>query len=237
VGRAHAAGVRVMISIGGGDQSGALAPLLGADQADAFVAALLDYVLAHELDGVDVDVEGSVPGTADYAPFVLKLGAALHARHRLISAALATWVANDVADGALESFDFINVMAYDHCGAWTDACEQSTYDAAVADLATFSGRVAADRLVLGVPFYAWCWGNCSADALSYAELLAAYPDAPAQDWIERDGAQLSYNGTATLMRKVELARAHGGVMIWELGHDAPGEASLLRAIVSQLRAP
>jgi hypothetical protein len=40
-----------------------------------------------------------------------------------------------------------------------------------------------------------------------------------------------YNGIPTMQRKAELARERaGGVMIWELGQDAAGDASLLTVL-------
>jgi chitinase len=162
VASAHAAGTRVMISIGGGDASGAVSAVL-ASHGGAYIDSLLAFMAAHDLDGLDVDVEGETPATAVYTDFVLAASEAVHGAGLTLSAAFPGWILSRVAPEALAAFDHVNVMAYDHCGGWTGACEQSTYDHARADLeaGTHAG-VPADKLVLGVPFYAWCWGSCAA---------------------------------------------------------------------------
>jgi chitinase len=236
VNAAHAAGTQVLISIGGAS-GGAVTALLAAGDGQAFADALAQYIEVHGFDGLDVDIEGEGATTAEYAAFVAAAGAALKPDGKLLTAALATWFAGDVADSALADFDFINLMSYDHCGPWTDACEQSTYAAALADLDHFTADrgIAPERMVLGVPFYAWCWGaSCPEEALTYGALLEQYPEAWQQDWIEGDGLALSYNGRQTILDKVELAQQYGGVMAWELGQDAAGEQSLLRAITDNL---
>jgi hypothetical protein len=45
-----------------------------------------------------------------------------------------------------------------------------------------------------------------------------------------------FNGPSTIRRKTELALQMklGGVMVWELGQDATGDKSLLRAIRASL---
>jgi GH18 family chitinase len=235
VSAAHAANIQVLVSIGGGGGSGKVREAFRAGTVDDYVAKLAAYLEEHELDGLDVDVEGDSATTPEYATFVAKVSEAVHGQHRLLSAALATWFVDDVPDEALRAFDFINVMSYDHCGPWTDACEQATYEAAVADLDYFAEKRGIDKskVVLGVPFYAYCWGNCESGDYSYAELLAHFPDAANKDWIDQDGMQISYNGEATMRRKLELAKRYGGMMIWELGQDAVGDKSLLRIITGK----
>jgi chitinase len=233
---AHAAGTQVIASIGGGDESGDVAASLTPANVDDFVAKLTAYVQRHNFDGVDVDVEGSAAMTPDYNTFVQKIGAAMHANGKVLTAAFATWFVSSIPDETLATFDFINVMSYDHCGPWTGACEQATMQWAMDDLGYFAVErgIAKEKLVLGVPFYAWCWGVCNdVPAFTYAELIAQRPDAYQFDWIDEDGRQLSYNGEATIMQKVALSREYGGVMIWELGQDAVGERSLLRLITGQ----
>ena len=89
--------------------------------------------------------------------------------------------------------------------------------------------------MLGVPFYGYCWGNCggaSSKYVLYKDILAKFPGAAQSDWIDQGGAKYSYNGTATMARKTDLAEQYGGIMIWELAGDVSSSAStsLLRAI-------
>lgn len=227
---AHAAGVQVLASIGGGSDSPRLPPYYAPDRVDAFVDDIVALVDRHDLDGVDVDIEGEAI-TGDYGALVVALRDALG--DRLLTAAVATWNGAAIPDEALLAYDFLGVMSYDQCGPWSEACEHSTYDAAVDELAYWvdeRGFPAADT-VLGVPFYGYCWGAaCRAEYVSYADIVDTWPDWADRDWVEEADLALSFNGPTTIGRKAELARGYGGAMIWELTLDAPGEASLLSVL-------
>jgi hypothetical protein len=234
VNAAHVAGVRVLISIGGADAGSVqIAAEYTAASVDALVANLAAYLDAHNLDGVDVDVEGNSVN-ADYGPFISKLTAKLHPSGKLVTSALGDWFGDRVPASAYPLFDFINVMSYDHCGSWTAACEHSTYDQAVKDLTFFRNKgVPADRLDLGVPFYGYCWGTgCPAAAMTYAEILAKWPGVP--DFYQAGGLTLSYNTPATIQKKALLAKGYGGMMAWELGQDANGDQALLKVLADNL---
>lgn len=238
VAAAHAAGVQVLASIAGAAGSDRVAARITEDKVDGFVDALLGLVERFDLDGIDVDIEGTTHVTSTYEPFVKKLGAALRADGKLMTSAVGLWYGPNITKAALDEFDFINVMSYDHCGSWSPSpCEHSTMASARSDMnywVTTRGYP-ADRTVLGVPFYGYCWGTaCESSALTYAAILSRWSDAASKDWIEEEGLSLSYNGEATLRSKTALAKEHGGIMIWELGQDAPGEASLLSVIADEL---
>jgi chitinase len=234
VNAAHTAGVKVLFSIGGAnDGSVQIAAQYTPTLVDGFVANLIAYLAAHNLDGIDVDVEGN-PVNADYGPFIGKLAAKLHPSGKLLTSALGDWFGDRVPASAYALFDFINVMSYDHCGSWTTPCEHSTYDQAVNDLTFFRNKgVPADRLHLGVPFYGYCWGTgCPAAAMTYADILAKWPGVP--DWYVAGGLTLSYNTSATIQKKAQLAKGYGGMMAWELGQDASGDQSLLKILTDSL---
>ena len=78
---------------------------------------LVAIVRQTDLDGIDVDIEGN-DIDENYDNFVIELTAALHQEHKLITAAVAVYFKNDYTDKALAQFDFINLMSYDHTGAW-----------------------------------------------------------------------------------------------------------------------
>lgn len=228
---AHQSGVYVLASIAGAAGGQAVEDAIQPGVVDGFVAELLDLVSRYNLDGIDVDIEGSHVSTT-YEPFVLKLSAALPS-DKLLTAAVATWNGADFSDAALAEYDFINLMSYDHCGSWSDACEHSTYEDSVSELNYWENTRAlgVGRVVLGVPFYGYCWGPaCPAAALTYAEILAGYPAAQDSDYLVEDGYTISFNGRDTIVAKAVLAEQHGGIMIWELAQDASGDDSLLQVI-------
>src|SRR5690606_1671736 len=94
IGRARAAEVKVLVSIGGGSASGDEAMkaryfrLLGDEHRAGFVLKIARYVQDHGFDGVDVDIEGpSING--DYGKFIADLAAALQPQGKLLTAALS----------------------------------------------------------------------------------------------------------------------------------------------------
>jgi GH18 family chitinase len=62
--------------------------------------------------------------------------------------------------------------------------------------------------------------------------VKTFPGSQVKDSIVPEGGGLIYyNGLPTIRKKTELAFANtGGVMIWQLLQDSPGEHSLLSAI-------
>ncbi len=233
VSAAHAAGVRVLISIGGANGSDQIAALHAPGSVDNFVNALASYLDAHHFDGVDVDVEGD-PVNSSYGPFIDKLVAKLRPKGQLVTSALGQWFGDRIPASAYAQFDFVNVMSYDHCGTWTAPCEQSTYDWALRDLAYFAGKgVPASKLVLGIPFYGYCWGTgCTTGTLTYLEILQRFPAAT--DWVQSGNVTISCNSQPTVLKKTMLARGYGGMMAWELTQDASGTQSLLNTMAGNL---
>ena len=230
---AHEAGVKVLASIAGGTkESGELvAAQTAPENVDAYVAGLIDLVERYDLDGIDNDIEGDAVNEA-YEPFVQKLREALPSE-KLLTAAVATKNGDPVSDGALVEYDFINIMAYDHC-SWTDeACDQASIEGVQEDLTywTKTRGLPRARAVLGVPFYGWCWGcTDKQSALTYDQIISQYPEAAESDWIVDGEKTISLNGPLTIREKTQLAQSYGGVMIWELGQDARGDASLLTVV-------
>jgi chitinase len=83
-----------------------------------------------------------------------------------------------------------------------------------------------------VPFYGYRWkpGASAGEAVVYSELLTTYGAAAASDTIMQDGTTVYLNSKATIVAKTQMAAQYGGIMAWELGQDATGTTSLLRAI-------
>jgi GH18 family chitinase len=235
---AHAKGVRVLISIGGASGgSEKIAALLAPASVQAFAQKLDAFIDAHNLDGLDVDVEGD-PVDSNYGPFIDLMSSKMKAKGKLLTAAYGTWFGDRIPSSALQKLDFVNVMSYDHCGSWTKPCAHAPYDQSIADLDYFAKDrgMPASKVVLGVPFYGWCWGTgCGPSAsLTYPEIVARYPNAWQMDWIDTAGVQISYNGEATMQQKAKLSKSYGGLMIWEITEDALAPRSLLKVLTDAL---
>jgi chitinase len=241
VSAAHAKGVKVFPSLCGGGGDDQIVPFYEPAKVDAFVSEIVGYAQARKFDGIDVDVEAPDRMGSKYDTFIAKLIAKAKPLGLPVTAAVAQWMQYGMSDTTLRSFDFINVMSYDNTGTWTGAGEHSSYQQAVDALSYYSNKgVAKDKIVLGLPFYGYCWGSCSgasSNYILYKDILAKYPDAWNADWIDKDGAKYSYNGTATIGKKTDLGQQYGGLMIWELAGDvsSTSSTSLLRALDTAAR--
>lgn len=204
------------------------------DKVDAYIEGLLDLMERYDLDGIDVDIEGDAVNE-DYEPFVLKLAEALP-ESKVLTAAVATKNGEPISKAALDAYDFINLMAYDHC-SWSDEpCDQASMEGTLADLEywTVTRGYPKRKLVLGVPFYGWCWGCTEMQsALTYPQIIRDYPEGRTEDWIESGDVTISLNSPPTIREKARLAHDYGGIMIWELGQDASGADSLIAVIAAE----
>src|SRR6185437_7461266 len=89
---------------------------------------------------------------------------------------------------------------------------------------------------MGVPFYGYGWGtyNQYATGVSFATIVANYPGSEDTDIIGSGANAIYYNGIPTIQAKTAYAAQNGsGIMIWELGQDASGNKSLLKAIADE----
>jgi chitinase len=234
---AHAAGAKVCMALGGAttiSDLGSLAAQIAPANRAAFVGKITSYAMSTGLDCIDIDFEGNGVNQ-DYEGFVTALSASLKAQGKQTTAAIASWFGANVTTGALAAFDFVNVMAYDLHNPGGDATpvQSSSLADAQAEVDYWIGRgVSKDKAVFGVPFYGYRWkpGATAGEAVVYSELLSTYGAAAANDEIMQDGTTIYLNSKATIVAKAQLAEQYGGIMTWELGQDASGSASLLRAI-------
>ncbi len=241
--QAHAHGVKILVSIGGGSASENEAvraryfELISAAKRAGFVSQLAAYVSAHDFDGLDVDLEGPAINS-DYGAFIQELAAVLKPKHKLLTAALSKgYGGKDVPDTALALFDFINVMAYDATGPWQPKKpgQHSSLEFAQSNVDYWLQRgLAKTQLVLGVPFYGWGFGKAFREnEYRYADLLKTYPTAVSKDQV---GDTIWFNSVPTVQAKAKLVLEQelGGMMIWSLNSDAKGIQSLLSAIYTTL---
>ncbi|PQO45113.1 glycosyl hydrolase family 18 protein [Blastopirellula marina] len=243
---AHKKGVKVLVSIGGGAASGneplkeRYFDLISDEKRADFCRLLVEYVEEHDLDGIDVDLEGPAINQ-DYGKFIAELAGQLKPRGKFLTAALSQgFGGKSVPDECWRNFDFINVMAYDNAGPWAPDSpgQHSSLAAAKRQIEYWRAKrnVPAEKLVLGVPFYGRGFGkDFSNTAETYERIVAKHPGAEKQDQV---GETIWYNGIPTIQAKTQYVLDEGlrGVMIWSLNQDAKGEKSLLKAIDDTIQA-
>ncbi|MFT7560863.1 MAG: chitinase [Flavobacteriales bacterium] len=241
---AHAAGVKVMASVAGGlipACSGNWQTLLQAGNRQALVANLIQFIDTYNLDGLDIDIEGvlltDIDNAGNYTPFIQLLSSELKSRGKLLTAATATYAGGMIPVSSIPYFDFVTLMSYDAIGpTWGAAgTEHSTYAGAQSHINTWKSRgLSKDKLVLGVPFYGYGFGDFNG-GYSYADILAQFGVGAANNdvigTVCSGCSYITYNGIPTIQAKTQLAVDQGaGVMIWELSHDVSNSSSLLSSI-------
>lgn len=243
--KAHEKEVKVLISIGGGGLSSTMEEnyltLMKSENRGAFITKLLDFIKDNNLDGLDVDLEGDLVSSTNYNDFIIALADSIKSRSAdyLLSAAYTTWNADYVSDKAIAKFDFINSMSYDVCGpTWgTKGCNHSPYSRAESDQNYWvtKRKIDKSRFILGVPFYGIDWNTNN--YITYSSVLSKYPDDIEND--EANDGKVIYNGKKTIQKKTQYALKNaGGIMIWEIGQDAVGNAnSLLNVIHNEVLLP
>lgn len=234
--QAHAKGVRVFLSIGGGNPPAHLEGLLEPDYRTTLINSLVELAVQYHFDGVDVDIENDLINV-HYPSFVRELSTALKPKKILMTAALASWNGNKIADSTLQLYDFINIMSYDKTGPWnlSKPGPHSPYSMVEQDFYYYNQtrKIPAQKLLIGLPFYGYGFGPGVPQSKSYKEILNLYPGAENTDSVTvSEGGKVYYNGMATIREKVMFAHRSraGGVMIWQLLGDSPDSRSLLQVI-------
>ena len=230
VSQGHSNGVKVSISIGGwgGSNTSDFAAIASnASTINTFVTNVMSYVSEYNLDGVDIDWEyPTTSNSANYSAMMEALATALHAKGKILSAAVADQDNGAGYPSSTFSFvDMFNIMAYDA------GFPQSSITEAQNALSYWAGRgLPKNKAMLGVPFY----GDDQTDSnqLPFSSILSQYPTAYSVDEI----GGWSYNGISTMQQKTKLAMSSaGGIMIWELSQDAIGTYSLLTTIYNTVK--
>jgi GH18 family chitinase len=231
VNAAHAAGVKVILSIGGGGGDQQIIQFYNAGLSSQLIASLNSYVTQFNLDGVDLDIEDPSNMGTPYATFASDLASTFHPQGKIVTAAVAQYLMansgqpNGMPTSTLSLFDFVNVMVY---SSLSDCQSAVAYYTSVGE--------PASKIVVGVPFFGS--SNDGNTEESYSTILAAYPGAGGENSVSGGsldgGIQLNYVGDAEMAQETQLGVQYGGVMIWELSQDAAPPNSLLTIIQNNL---
>ena len=221
-------GFRLLVSVGGWGRSEGFAAISTDDaRRREFVKTMTDFCIIHGFDGVDYDWE--FPKTAKekkgYIDLIRDTKQAFSPHGKIVTVALGH--NQNLGKEAYELLDRVHIMSYDHAG------KHSTLEHAKGDAARFVGfGVPEGKLLLGVPFYARNVKKRN-DSKSYGDLAKAHDLGPGSDW----AGDYYFNGIDTMKKKAAHAQelGLGGIMVWEIGQDARGGKSLLRALYEARR--
>lgn len=226
VSKAHAAGVKVLISVGGASNGGTMTTAMRNARL-VLTTNIENFVHTWNLDGADIDWEAPA-NTSDGTLFnslVQTLYTDLHPQGKLITAALDTgdWFGMYIPSSSFAYLDMMNIMAYDSGGDYYFS----------SGLAYWIGRgVPKAKLMMGVGFF----GNPTSGSggeKDYKSIVASDTNAPYED----SSNGYKYNGIPSMVAKTQVAKSNaGGIMIWELSQDtaSTGNASLMNAIYNTM---
>ncbi|WP_019228961.1 glycosyl hydrolase family 18 protein [Sedimentibacter sp. B4] len=241
VDKAHRDGAKVFVALGGWSYEGkVLEPVFKESCADDEIRKnLVENVIAfteqYNLDGVEVDWEHPNKDTiASYEKLVVELSQGLKLKNKELTAALnGAWSVTGspetsklITKNCLDSFSFINVMAYDinndnHSPFWFSETSIDYW---------LNRGVKSEDIVLGMPLYAHpSW-------MQYRHLVELDSNYAYVDYAPTSPLGSYYNGMNTLREKTKLAMFRaGGVMLFDVNEDASGQYSIVSMIDSMVK--
>ncbi len=172
---AHAAGVKVLISVGGAGSS--FAGAAGPTYRATFISNLVQFAASRGYDGIDVDWEPLVAGdAANFTNLVISLRAAMNAANPQWLLTAATASQPGLYAAVQDRLDQINLMTYDLSGPWSGWItwhNSPLYDGGTRFPSTgglvpsidgmvnqfLAAGVPAVKLGVGVPFYGFVWSG------------------------------------------------------------------------------
>lgn len=148
---AHAANVKILVSIGGADGDITIIDQYQtASNIGPLVSNLDSFVSRLNLDGVDVDLERGtlMKSSSNYPAFVAQLMSTFHPEGKLVTSALAQYIVQDAGQSAtviatVNTFDFINDMIY-----------STNFNDYTSEAGWWTGTIGlpSDKLALGIEF-------------------------------------------------------------------------------------
>jgi GH18 family chitinase len=252
---AHANGVKVYLSIGGGGGSG---PYIGISANARYRALFADrvkcYIKDHCLDGVDIDWEAWTGG-ANVIPaesnglvdLLTDLRSTLDESTEISMDVYATnWNGKHYLDGAVQQVTYVNTMLYDLRGPWSEAGAHSAYNEVITEGNTIDTwgtgywvgyrQWPKAKINIGMPFYGRDFDVSNGATVDYSAIVGRVQAAEGNLNADKIG-NTYYDGPVTAGKKATYAKNNGyaGVMFWELtGDTMDDETSLLEAIDNAL---
>lgn len=249
---AHAHGVEIYYSIGGGGTGSDNFPVMATneDSRNRFIGEVSKYIFENCLDGVDIDWEHwtgyatntVIPAESEALVTLLKdLKAQLAPFNLHISIDLdgSDWGGKHFLDEITGYVDHLQVMSYDFSGPWSPPGPHSSFEDAIGSGNDINSTGLAywvnyrgwpkEHVLLGVPFYGRDFDNEGGEYIDYSQIIDLFPDAYLMDQVNN----IYYNGISTIARKTQYVvdNKFSGIMIWEITQDTPVDSiSLLSSI-------
>jgi chitinase len=238
--QAHQAGVKVLISIGGGLGLEKTSPIIAIydhwlkpENRNGLIDNLAGLVDIIGADGIDNDLE-DICITYHYDGFVQALSKELKTKDYLLTAAVAPYTSAKISDATFDCYDFINLMAYDYTGLGSDQpgplADISRLDRELYYYGKIRG-IHPHKIVVGLPFYGYWWkedskGNTiDRGAISYSNLVEKHSSlmTDSDQLIVKESdttVTYCYNTAQTIKDKIQRYKGYGGMMCWHFTMDS-----------------
>jgi chitinase len=240
VAKTHAAGRKVLISVGGGNsQTGFQGATSGANLS-TFINNLTNFMASRGYDGIDLDWEQLDPSDSmQYTNFVNALRTAMNAitPRPLLTAAIASPPTLPPVIASIQSqFDQINLMTYDLSGAypgWVTWFNAPIYDGGYRFPSTsglvpsadgmitsvVNAGVPASKLGIGIAFYGWIWSGGTGTSTGGAS-------QPRQSWTTAPStSQTNFNAIMSTYYQPSQYHWDTSAQAAYLSIDNPGSAN------------
>ncbi len=232
--------IKIIIATGGAGEPNLPTVIASASLRLKFANNLIAFVVANNLDGVDIDYEFPITTTQknNHELFLKMMKFKIDSLEMKVCRELELSVAvggetNHTYSNpthtdyfnttAIPYIDIFNIMSYDANMSSHVYSNHSPYAFAVEAINGWNAYgVPYNKMTLGVPFYTNNGGN-TYSAVNSSNTATAYNTDSYLGW--------QYNGCPTLKLKVDFAKSKNlaGIMIWEVGQDlySPTSFSLL----------
>ena len=177
---AHAAGKKVVITIGGVGDDGAFVTSTNSTNRAKFVTSLVNFAVSNDYDGIDIDWE-PITNANQFKLFIPQLRAAMDSAKPgmvLTTAILGGSRECATVNAVQTSFDQINLMTYDMSGAWEGWVtwhNSAVYDGGFTFPSTgalipsangeintaIAAGIPKEKLGIGTDFYGYVWTGVS----------------------------------------------------------------------------
>ena len=221
--------------------------LVSPENHDFFAQKLVELAKHYNADGIDLDLEGSMilPG---FSEFIVLAKEKLSQNKIELSGAFNIYGGKKLTDEAVHAFDFINIMAYNESGLFEKKLRNhSSYYHAQKHLNywTDTRKVAAEKVILGVPFYGWYNEfDLAGELLEKRSISFSYVNKHFHNLSEKDNLVeietdtrrivFTFNGVDLIAQKTQLSKNYGGIMIWHIAQDSD-DLKLLRTVADNLQ--
>lgn len=223
--------------------------LATAQARSNFINNLVDLTAKENWDGISIDIEKVPPADRNnYSAFVTELGKALKAKDKILNISIPAKFndyPSDLWSGAYDytaigkAADQVILMTYDEHGLGTTQGPVASvgWVNKVLDFAT--GKIPKEKMVMGLPVYAFDWGSDKPTLpsyLSYAQTSERAKKFGIEIMFDENSQVSHYTYTTggvrhevylenarSLSAKLENAKKHQlhGVAIWRLGMEDP----------------